>query len=195
MVASTEIVRSCSHCGCPIPKGKNYLTKKFCRRACYNASKPYTPEQRASAFWAKVDKTAGADACWPWVGAITTHGYGCVQTGNGRVLGSHKIAYVLSNGPVPDGQQVCHICDNRLCCNPKHFFLGTKLDNARDAVAKDRHARGERNSHAKLTEDQVQEIRALRGSVTQRELAARYGVDQSTIGSLMTGRSWKHLSD
>lgn len=154
----------------------------------------YTPEQREAAFWAKVDKSAGPEACWPWRGAITTHGYGCTQVGNKRVLGAHKVAYVYTMGVVPDGLQVCHTCDNRKCCNPSHFFLGTKADNARDAMRKDRHARGERNRRNKLTDSQVLEIRALapkRGEC--QALAEKYGVNLNTMQAVVYRRTWRHL--
>jgi hypothetical protein len=172
----------------------NFPRMKYCGWACAQAAKPFSPEKREAAFWEKVDKSGGPDACWNWSGAVTAKwGYGCFHMGGNRVLGAHKIAYEYVNGAVPDGLCVLHKCDNRLCCNPAHHFLGTKLDNARDAVAKDRHARGERIRRNKLTDAQAVEIMELKGSISGCQLAPRYGVGPGTIHAIWRGATWKHL--
>lgn len=165
------------------------------------AGKAFTAEQRKEAFWAKVDRSAGPDACWIWKGAVTSKwGYGCFQAG-GRVLGAHKVAWLYTHGE-PGRLCVLHRCDNRVCVNPAHLFLGTKKDNAADAVAKDRHARGERMRRNKLTAPQVVEIReryqrTMNGKRTVKSnakaLSAEYGVNVGTIVHAALGHFWKHL--
>lgn len=154
----------------------------------------------AERFWPKVDKN-GPGGCWIWKGAMKRGGYGlfAVKDRKKKLIAAHRFSYELVHGRFPEDinprdHSVCHRCDNPPCVNPAHLFVGTYQDNTNDRVAKKRHHYGERNFHAKLTEVQVLEIRALRGKVTQRELAARYGVKQSTIGHLQAGRSWKHLN-
>ena len=158
----------------------------------------HTPAQMISSFWAKVDRSAGPDGCWTWTGAVTSKwGYGCFNFG-GRVLGAHRIAWILTNGG-PGKLCVLHKCDNRVCCNPAHFVLGTKKDNSADAVAKDRHARGDRNRRSKLTDEKILEIRreytgTTRGQPSNAvELAARYGVTRGTIVQIAKGELWGHI--
>lgn len=103
--------------------------------------KKYTPTEAASAFWSRVDRSRGEDACWPWTGP-TAHEYGrCWWIG--RCAGAHRVAYELCIGPIPTGpgyHGICilHRCDNPKCCNPSHLFLGSHLDNMRDKIAKGR---------------------------------------------------------
>lgn len=93
-----------------------------------------TPEDR---FWGNTHKT---DNCWLWKGS--TRGrhplmYGILWDGN-KHLGAHRFSYEIHNGPIPLDYSVCHTCDNPLCVNPSHLFLGTHTDNMRDKLAKNR---------------------------------------------------------
>jgi hypothetical protein len=91
-------------------------------------------------FWSKVDKSSGPDACWTWTSKARSNdgkGYGAFNSGSGSVR-AHRFAWELTNGPIPDGLHVCHECDNPLCCNPAHFFLGTPKDNNADMISKGR---------------------------------------------------------
>jgi hypothetical protein len=89
-------------------------------------------------FWSKVDRSGGPDACWPWMAYRNRDGYGSFRVDD-HTESAHRVAWVEENGPVPEGMDVLHHCDNPPCCNPRHLFLGTAADNARDSVAKGRH--------------------------------------------------------
>lgn len=145
-------------------------------------------------WWDRVDKR-GAEECWPWKKTLSNSGYGKTKI-RGKHTGAHRVAYELSNGPIPKGLQVCHHCDNKLCCNPKHLFLGTPKDNAQDKVNKGRQARkiGELHHMHILKEPDVKLIRELvvKGA-PQTVLANLFGVCPATINSLVARRSWPHV--
>lgn len=92
----------------------------------------------AERFWAKVDKSAGANACWPWTASRSPKGYGkFMLDGTPRV--ASRLAWQLTFGPIEDGFYVLHHCDNPSCCNPAHLWLGTKAENNADMIRKGRY--------------------------------------------------------
>lgn len=140
----------------------------------------------------RVDADSG---CWIWQSSFAS-GYGCIgRGGKGNQAAAHRISYELHFGPIPEGMLVCHTCDVRACCNPKHLFLGTYSDNAKDCLAKgrqgERTVRGEQQGGSKLTEADVV---AIRGSTAPNaEVAARYGISRALVSRVRTRRSWKHV--
>jgi len=150
----------------------------------------FTLEQRIAHYGWKVSERG----CHEWQGPRNSKGYGKISVPGTRGQSYlHRVVYEIANGEIPPGMVVCHSCDNPPCCNLEHLFLGTVDDNAADAVSKRRQPWGERNGSHKLTTQDVREIRALlaQGLMTQRAIAARYGVSPGAICQLGKGKTWK----
>jgi hypothetical protein len=142
--------------------------------------------------------------CWEWKSSLDSRGYGRVWF-DGKVQKAHRVVYELVNGPIPEGEGyhgtcVCHKCDNRKCVNPDHLFLGSNADNVRDMKSKGRGVtpklKGEAHGCAKLTADQVREIRRLRAEgLTQQAIADRFGIGQPLVSRIVNGKCWAHLQE
>lgn len=160
-------------------------------------------------FWALVDRSGGPDACWPWLGATdkTRIGYGLFTIRRkedvpqglttrqaGHTYLAHRVAYVLTIGPIPDGQEVLHKCDNPPCCNSEaHHFTGTTLDNIADRVMKGRSCHGEDHDSAKLTKIQAIAIYALKGLMSSHIAAAHFPISASTVRKIWAKTIWKEI--
>jgi hypothetical protein len=103
----------------------------------------------------------------------------------------NRVAWALANGADPGGLFVCHRCDNPICVNPAHLFLGTPADNMHDRHAKGRYARGIRPTNAKLTDDIAHELRmGQMFGVRQIALARLYGLSENIVSRTLLGRQW-----
>ena len=154
-------------------------------------TKPRSIEER---LFAKVTKT---DGCWIWTASKDKKGYGrlMVKEGDRHVPRlAHRLSYLCLVGPIPDGQFVCHRCDNPACVNPAHLWLGSNRDNAYDMISKGRWKQppvlpGERNPCSKLTREAVEEIRSVVGNT--KALAEKYGVSITAVKRARNGQGWK----
>lgn len=135
--------------------------------------------------------------CIEWQGCLIG-GYGQIRVRKpkNKLFLTHRLSWILKNGEIPDGLELCHKCDNRKCINLDHLFLGTRSDNMRDMVEKGRHspARGEKSGMAKLDASSVVEIKRLcLSGVTQAKVASIYGVNPSHISRVLSNKRWAHL--
>lgn len=156
-------------------------------------------KQTAENFWSKVTKLP--NGCWEWIGACNSTGYGNVAW-HGKVYVSHRVAAYLSglvsSMSAPKNSRelthVLHKCDNRKCCNPAHFFLGSFTDNQLDAYKKKRKAQPKGSDHvnAKLTKEQVMDIRRrYSNGEYQVPLAKEFNVSQRCISLVVRGETYK----
>lgn len=152
-------------------------------RSCGCSRKIYSKK----IFESNYEKT---DGCWIWKGSVNRGGYGKIGTTNL----AHRRAYEYAYGKIPEGKQVCHHCDIRLCVNPSHLFLGSIGDNMKDKCFKDRQARGSKIGNAILTEEKVLEIRKQRLSGKEyQEIADGFGVGWYLVRDICKNKQWKHV--
>lgn len=130
--------------------------------------------------------------CWLWTAYLDKAGYGMFWL-NGTMRLSHRVAFELFRGSIPQEKHVCHSCDVRSCVNPAHLWLGTNDENIKDKVRKQRQAflRGENHPNAKLTAADVLTIRA--SVLSTKQLVDAYGLERSTIKKIRSRRLWGHL--
>lgn len=157
-----------------------------------------TPVER---FWNRVNKSGPVHPvcgqCWAWTGKPAKSGYGVVGIGKRHVY-AHRFSWGLHFGEIPEGLCVLHRCDNRVCVNPDHLFLGTHTDNSNDKMKKGRQPAGEQLRHAILTAEKVKEIRERYKPYDKQNgpqaLADEFGVSYYTVIDIARGRNWKHVT-
>mgnify|MGYP001567222076 CR=1 FL=1 len=136
------------------------------------------------------------DECWIWKGPV--HGkYGKNTYGNVRMQ-ANRFSYIVFKGLIPEhndsGEKIfaCHTCDNPLCVNPEHLYLGTAKDNANDTTSRGRRPIGSKHSKAKFSDEQVKDIRNFynKFNVSVAFLSKFYKVDAHTIRSMINNTSY-----
>lgn len=175
------------------------------------------PPDTEERFLRFVDRTAGPDQCWRYIGGRDPKGYGIFSL-RGKPIRSNRMAYLLWIGPIGPDLCVCHSCDNPSCCNPAHLWLGTQRENTHDKIAKgrarygepfnrargDRHGsrtkpesvkRGETHGAAKVNDAIVRQIRAeyAVGNTSTVKLAEKFGIHFSTVARIVNRKRWSHV--
>lgn len=190
---------SCRTCGNPIvTQHGHYRAKRrgygYCSQSCEAAAKSIRADEATPMrLFERVDR-GSHDGCWPYRGRLNKAGYGEIDWG-GRPFGAHRLMFMIVNGDIPDGHEVCHSCDNPSCCNPDHLWAGTHAENVADMWSKGRARpqaqRGSKHGMSRLTEA---DIIAIRASNERRSvLAQRYSVGEQTISNIRSRRSWRHV--
>ena len=132
--------------------------------------------------------------CWFWLGHRSDEGYGMCRCVAGYAY-AHRVFFAAYKGPLVAGMHVLHKCDTPACVNPDHLFLGTHIQNMADQKRKNRHAFGEQNAHASLTDEMVMRMReeGLSGQDNFKRVGKKLGLSHHTIRDAVVGRSWTHL--
>lgn len=128
------------------------------------------------AVWRQIDKR-GPDECWPHLGASQ-------MSVNKRPIQKRRLAWITTHGDIPEGQMVLLKCNSGFCCNPAHMYLGSYKE-----MAEDKRRAG--RVPAKLTDDQVREIRASK--LSTHKLGVIYQVAHSTIAKARNRELWAHV--
>lgn len=190
----------CQHCGKAFFNWA-CMRRKFCSLACVGASRHLRSPPTATVsildrFWSKVDKSG---ECWIWTAAMTA-GYGSFAIGSRtdgskrRVL-AHRFSWELEHGPIPEGMDALHRCDNPPCVRPAHLFLGDQIANMADMAAKGRSTFGERSGSAILTDSRVIEIkRRVANGESRASVARSIEISRSLVSMIVSGKRWRHVA-
>ncbi len=134
--------------------------------------------------------------CWEYKKRINPNGYGLIKTRYGNKNAS-RAAWMAWKGEITKGLFVLHKCDNRLCINPDHLFLGTHQDNMNDMMQKNRQNKrpGEKHHTSIFMDEDIVEIRRLwdSGENTQASIARKYNAGIATIHNIVKRKTWKHI--
>lgn len=162
---------------------------RFCGRACMGeAQRKHLTADNIFDF-AMPEPNSG---CWLWLGSIWDDtGYGRVGL---RAEGAHRAVFSALVGPLAANDVVRHHCDNPLCVNPAHLAPGSHRDNKADSVRRRRHAHGERNGRAVLSEADVLRARHdLGAGQSQASVARSLGVQHGVVHRIANDRTWRHV--
>ncbi len=190
---STKITKVCETCGKVFKIAPSYGVGRFCSHKCWHASRVQsTFESQFKKFLGEMTESG----CVLWKGSVNVRGRPVVNYGDGLRMYAHRASYIINVGPIPDGLCILHCCDNPLCVNPVHLFLGTHTDNMEDMARKGRSNRGENVSTAKLNEDKVREIRRRYAQgESGPKLGNEFGVSAGTIRLVAKRLKWTHVTD
>ena len=130
-------------------------------------------------FWSKVHVKLPED-CWEWQ-ANLGKGYGMFWFGKDSIV-AHRVSWMMLRGPIPEGMNVLHRCDNRKCVNPNHLFIGTQSDNVCDMLSKGRGG-DYRNGNTKSfsSEESLDISNLMSNGRSLRGIAIKYNTTHTTI--------------
>lgn len=168
--------------------------KCVCQMPRINTSKGFRKlsEQEFEKFFIGGLQPIPESGCFIWEGNTTKAGYGVMCK---KYL--HRYAYERAFGAIPNGKHVLHRCDVPCCCNPKHLFLGTQIDNNNDRQNKGRarggSMKGEEHPMHKFTASQISEIRMrYENGERQTSIAKAFNTSQGYISNIILGKNWKN---
>lgn len=172
---------------------------KLRRFVWVGASEEEKIERMRQLLYRKIIKTKSG--CWKFKGSINKWGYGVINIG-GRLNASHhnahRISWMVHKGKIPKRMFVCHICDNRSCCNPEHLFLGTPKDNMRDMHKKGRNInlKGEECPYARLkNKDILKILKYFEKGYTNLQVAKKFNISKEHARDIKLGKNWAHIGD
>lgn len=150
-----------------------------------------------TALWLKSKTKVTESGCWQWTAGKHGVGYACVPAAIHKSRYGHRAMYEAVVSNIPQGMYVLHSCDNRLCINPEHLFVGSHIDNVKDMHSKNRHRGGsmpnEKNPSCKFSDETIREIKSLRGKLSLRKITNTYGISETQLLRVYRGESRKEI--
>lgn len=204
----------CRKCGIDFTWSKSSKRAKpiFCSNKCrghtgfkpgyrYRISDFNEPEKLQKLKDAYEKHVIRKEGCWDWKGPQRSFGYGALSTDRYGCQDAHRASWIIHKGEIEAGLCVCHKCDNPVCSNPDHLFLGTPIENNQDKIDKGRanystppRFIGENNKSSKLDDKKVVEIKhLLLSGHTLSDISERYKVNRTTIFKIKDSQTWKHI--
>lgn len=195
-LAGRFVSESCSVEGCSGKHAAKGLCRKHYARLMRHGDPlvefKTTPPGKALAWLLNHVCHASAE-CLAWPFSNYHGGYGHMRV-NGEYTGAHRVMCQLAHGePIGEKSQVAHSCGNPACVNPRHLRWATRQENEADKLIHGTDNRGAKHGMSKLTDDNVREIRALKGVMRQRDIAARFSIAQGTVSEIQAGKRWTHI--
>lgn len=192
-----NIPRFCSH-KCRLDNGGTGFVDKP-KKKISDMSSEEKLERLKKSFEKHVIRKEG---CWDWKGPISKGGYPVMSCR--RQIGSdrgHKASWIIHFGEIPERMHICHKCDNPVCTNPDHLWIGTHKENNDDKIAKGRSRykqppikKGSENASAVLNERKVKEIKGLLNEGhSSYGIGKEFGVSKTTILRIKNGINWSHV--
>lgn len=186
---------TCKHPGCGnTPRVRGLCDKHYTRLQRHGSTSVTVADPRDISLKQRIKRNIEKDdnGCWIWQKGLNSDGYGQISI-NAEKHRVHRMAYQEWVGEIPSGKEVCHKCDVRACCNPKHLFIATHKENVHDMIKKGRRASssGERNGKSTLLEKEVFEVfdRVLWGE-TDEFISDVFGVEAHVIQKIRSGVTW-----
>lgn len=145
-------------------------------------------------FWSNVQK-GNPDECWIWIGSPSGNGYGQLRF-EGVTYRSNVLSYLINKGNIPARMYICHTCDNPICVNPNHLFVGTPSDNAKDRQQKGRGRPmdGENNSNNRFTKESIIQMRSMfQKGYLCNEIAHIFDTNPEYVRNVVKRKVWKDL--
>lgn len=181
---------SVQDCGKAV-KARGWCTAHYLRWRKHGEPEGGSTSRGARLAWLERHVDHAGDACLIWPFSCTTNGYGAALY-RGRKVNASRVMCEMAHGEPPTLEyEAAHICGNRPCCNPRHLRWDTRAGNFADKLLHGTHNRGDRNPLAIITEDNVDQIRSMRGSKSQAEIGRMFGIHQSTVCKIQLGNGWR----
>lgn len=155
-------------------------------------------QEKRQRFYSRLRLTESG--CLEWTGYRMKdkngqHRYGS-WTVSYQVWLTHRLAWYMKHGPIPDNKEVCHRCDNPACCNVDHLFLGTQIDNMVDAICKNRQAKGALLPQTRHSDETIRAIKLARQNEGLKvgQLSQRFGIAHGHISMILSGKIRKNVT-